>query len=88
MDGAKETDDITRVSWYQTAELLRAYHLHALGRHDAALAVYRKIDWSSPVDQQGGLTIQAQAADLVRGKCLQGEFEGCGNVLWQRLAGC
>jgi hypothetical protein len=53
--------------------LLRAYHLHALGRHQAALAAYSEIDWSNPSDQQGGLTVQAQVVDMMRGRCLQGE---------------
>jgi hypothetical protein len=74
VDRTKGETDRAALSWSQTAQLIRAYHLHALGRHDAALAVYREIDWSSPTDQQGGLAIQAQAADLVRARCLQGEL--------------
>lgn len=55
----------------ESAKLVLAYHLHAAGAHDAALARYDTVDWAA--DSTAGVVHgDAAVADRLRARCLQG----------------
>ncbi|OXH60419.1 hypothetical protein J002_01880, partial [Cryptococcus neoformans] len=55
----------------ESAKLVLAYHLHAAGAHDAALARYDTVDWAA--DSTAGVVHgDAAVVDRLRARCLQG----------------
>ncbi|WVQ80288.1 hypothetical protein IAT38_002393 [Cryptococcus sp. DSM 104549] len=54
-----------------SAQLTLAYHLHALGAHDAALRIYSQMDWSGE-NRFGVVQGDAAVVERIRARCLQG----------------
>lgn len=70
-----------------SAALTLAYHLHALGDHDAALAAYDRFDWAAP--SVGMVDGDAAVVERIRARTFQGiELELCSNPNPTRALQC
>ncbi len=56
----------------QLAIVLKAYHLHALRRHDEALTALQRCSWGTTRDAGDALSPAARASLLAQGRCIQG----------------